>query len=463
MKAKDKAVSTVGNPFMSKWSGALPDETEEETQERLQELQEAHKRSKEIDEFLQEGKRIIDQRKRAVKILLLGQSESGKSSVLKNFQLAFAPRQFENERIVWKTIVQLNLIATIKIILDALKAEWESDSSLPRTPLGDPLPASPARNLRRIRLGLSPLFFIEANLMKLLCPETPDSRDVCVRAGSGWKALLSARRKSSPNRGDDLGRRRSQVLNNENDPTFVLAAQRDDIISLWSDARVQEVLERKRLRLENAPGFFMDDVARIATLDYVPTDSDIIRARIRTVGIEEHHFVVEKGADANSDVFITDVGGSRSQRASWVPYFDDVQAILFLAPLAFNQTLEEDPRVNRLEDSLDLWKEICQNKLLAHANLILFFNKKDVLTATLAAGVWVKKYVPSYADQPNDVIHVTKYFKNKFRSVHKHLSPIPRPFMCYETSAIDIDSMAVLLIGVRESILRQHLREGDMI
>jgi hypothetical protein len=52
--------------------------------------------------------------------------------------------------------------------------------------------------------------------------------------------------------------------------------------------------------------------------------------------------------------------------------------------------------------------------------------------------------------------------------------------MSYETSAIvratsasrlqlfrsprfqDINSMAVLLVGVRESILRQHLREGDM-
>ena len=72
------------------------------------------------------------------------------------------------------------------------------------------------------------------------------------------------------------------------------------------------------------------------------------------------------GVESNADVYITDVGGSRSQRATWVPYFDDggfiwrsfyrsgvlnhstVQAILFLAPLAFNQTLEEAVRVNRL-------------------------------------------------------------------------------------------------------------------
>ncbi|KAF7794132.1 hypothetical protein EIP86_005263 [Pleurotus ostreatoroseus] len=35
-------------------------------------------------------------------------------------------------------------------------------------------------------------------------------------------------------------------------------------------------------------------------------------------------------------------------RPHWIPYFDDVQAIIFLAPLAFNLMLEEDSRVNRL-------------------------------------------------------------------------------------------------------------------
>ena len=32
----------------------------------------------------------------------------------------------------------------------------------------------------------------------------------------------------------------------------------------------------------------------------------------------------------------------------------------------------------------------------------------DILQATLAAGIKVQKYVPSYGDQPNDVTHVVK-------------------------------------------------------
>ncbi|TFK22540.1 G-alpha-domain-containing protein [Coprinopsis marcescibilis] len=365
LKSREKLAAVVAsapNPFLTKqWSGANPNETEEETQSRIRHMQEAQRISKEIDSSLMEARKAMEKRRKGVKILLL---------------------------------------------------------------------------------------------------------DVCVR-GIEWKTLLARRTRPYPSQGPDTsgpGRRRSQsTINHENDPTSVLCAQRDEIIDLWRDPVVRDVLQKRGVYLEQMPGFFMNDIARIAVPSYLPHDGDIIRARIRTVGVEEHHFVVEKGVDANSDVYITDVGGSRSQRASWIPYFEDVQAILFLAPLAFNQTLQEAVKINRLEDSLHLWRDICSSKILAKANLILFFNKMDVLKATLAAGVLVRKYVPSYADQPNDVPSVTRYFKDRFKLIHKRFSPHPRPFMCYETSAIDINAMAVLLVGVRESILRQHLREGDMI
>ncbi|KDR71584.1 hypothetical protein GALMADRAFT_75076 [Galerina marginata CBS 339.88] len=472
MKSKDKSkpnFTLPPNPYqVPRWSGQTASETEEEAQIRVQQMQEAANRSKGIDLMLQEGKRDIERRRKGVKILLLGALGLTDRYRYKDFQLAFAPKHFETERPIWKIVVQLNIIGTIKTILDALQEEYEPTEGFPNTPI-DPSPQSPQRSLRRIRLGLSPLFFIETNLLKILAPDCSDSRDMTVRAGEGWKTLLRSKRNPFPQGpSTKLSGRRSQTsLGQENDPSFILVAQRDDIIALWKNPETQDILRRRRPQLREQPGFFMDDFARIATTDYIPTDYDIIRARIRTMGVEEHHFVVEKGMlsgpGINPDFYIADVGGARSQRASWAPFFDDVQAILFLAPLAFNQTLDEDRRVNRLEDSLHLWKDICSNKLLANANLILFFNKKDVLTSVLASGVQVKRYVPTYGDLPNDVPSVTKYFKDRFKIYHKKFSPEMRPFLCYETSAIDIRAMSVLLTGVREAILRQHLREGDML
>ena len=75
---------------------------------------------------------------------------------------------------------------------------------------------------------------------------------------------------------------------------------------------------------------------------------DIVRARLRTLGVEEHRFTMESGALPGSEWYIYDVGGSRNNRPMWIPYFDDVQAIIFLAPLAFNLMLEEDAKVNGL-------------------------------------------------------------------------------------------------------------------
>lgn len=60
-----------------------------------------------------------------------------------------------------------------------------------------------------------------------------------------------------------------------------------------------------------------------------------------------------------------------SQRAAWLPYFSDVHAILFLAPIsAFDERLVEDRRVNRLEDTFLLWNSIAKSELLRGCILI---------------------------------------------------------------------------------------------
>jgi hypothetical protein len=62
---------------------------------------------------------------------------------------------------------------------------------------------------------------------------------------------------------------------------------------------------------------------------------DIVRARLRTFGVEEHRFSVDNSMSRPSSVslgspclpgsewYIYDVGGSRGSRHQWVSYFDD--------------------------------------------------------------------------------------------------------------------------------------------
>ena len=44
------------------------------------------------------------------------------------------------------------------------------------------------------------------------------------------------------------------------------------------------------------PRSFLNDSDRIAARGYDPTDADIVRARLRTVGVQEHKFMFEVGA-----------------------------------------------------------------------------------------------------------------------------------------------------------------------
>ena len=88
---------------------------------------------------------------------------------------------------------------------------------------------------------------------------------------------------------------------------------------------------------------------------------------------------------------------------------NSVNAIIFLAPIsAFDQTLAEDHRVNRLEDSMLLWRSVVSNKLLANVNIILFLNKCDLLRAKLDAGVSLANHMTRYRDRPNDYESVIK-------------------------------------------------------
>ena len=76
---------------------------------------------------------------------------------------------------------------------------------------------------------------------------------------------------------------------------------------------------------------------------------DILRARFNTNGVCEYEFQFGNANHSTRHWVIYDVGGTRTQRAVWQSYFDDADAIVFLASLsAFDQTLVEDPTMNRM-------------------------------------------------------------------------------------------------------------------
>ena len=118
----------------------------------------------------------------------------------------------------------------------------------------------------------------------------------------------------------------------------------------------------------------MDNIVKLTSPEYVPTLYDVLLCRNRTSGLSEFEFRFK-----GQNLVIVDVGGQRAERRKWIHSFDQVNLLLFFVSLGeYDQTLEEDPQVNRLQESLRLFAEIANSKWFATIPLALILNKRDV-------------------------------------------------------------------------------------
>lgn len=93
---------------------------------------------------------------------------------------------------------------------------------------------------------------------------------------------------------------------------------------------------------------YFNDVDRLFSKDYLPTDQDILRARRRTTGINETVF--ETGSRSFR---MFDVGGQRSERKKWLHVFDNVNVVMFLVAVSgYDHVLVEDR--NGVSRALDM-------------------------------------------------------------------------------------------------------------
>lgn len=512
-----------------------PNETEEERYARLEAETEAKKKSDSIDEMIQKDRK---KSRNEVKVLLLGQSESGKSTTLKQFQLLHTPSAFHKERIAWRAVIYLNLVRSIRRILDALLPEEtpvedheDLDSLEPASIIissnGRPpsaISGTKVSNYELYRRRLEPLVALEERLTHLLSSPADDEpvrlgKQPVTREGLADDSSPSSPRNGRPtptivipnhdssrypvtpvvspaatkNRKNkevtvqgmhnwkkpfylDLGSRSKSPKNahsNEiegwwedpNDPCHTLNACAQTMIQLWQDPQVRKRLEEKRLRLEESSGFFLDEIPRITAKMFIPRDEDVLKARLKTMGVVEHTFLISSGTNRGVEWKIYDVGGARHQRQAWAPYFDDVNAIIFLAPIsAFDQVLAEDPRVNRLEDSLLLWKSLVSTKLLSNVNIMLFLNKCDLLRAKLDTGVRLNQHMLSYGDRSNDYDSVSNYFRNKFGALHQNFTPNrERELYIHFTSVTDTRRTSLIISNVRDIIIKANLRSLKLV
>jgi hypothetical protein len=363
----------------------------------------------------------------------------------------------QRSRASWKAVIYHNIAHVVRVVLSTLEVyddDYDADredregatsssqkapttpatatSSLPSAtstsspgppaPYGvtnakppTPTPRSPVQqSLAQLRLRLSPLVALEASLAHRLsgarpgdpAPTTLSATDVAhlphpsrapprdtLVVRPGWQSRAGGPSEEAAQATLDAQDRRNDANVLIADASTVLQGVASDVTTLWNHPQVLALRDRRRLRFDDWADYFLSSVTRVAASDYVPTIEDVLRARIQTIGVEEHVLRVPATLGRSGTTWrIHDVGGARGQRAAWIPFFEDSAAIIFLAPVsAFDQWLDEDPRTNRLDDSMKLFDMVCRSPILARTVLVLFLNKIDVLKRKLDAGTRVAK------------------------------------------------------------------------
>jgi guanine nucleotide-binding protein subunit alpha len=222
---------------------------------------------------------------------------------------------------------------------------------------------------------------------------------------------------------------------------------------LWKDPGLQKVVEKgNEFALHDNLGYFFIDLDRLFNRDFIPTDQDVLRARLRTTGITETHF------DLGSLQYrMFDVGGQRSERKKWIHCFENVNALLFLVAISgYDQCLAEDKDGNQMQEALMLWESIANSHWFKNSALILFLNKIDLFKAKLTTSPITKFGFSDFQGDTTSWQQTSKYFMDKFIALNR--SP-GREVYGHFTNATDTDLLKVTMASVQDMIIQRNLQK----
>jgi len=226
------------------------------------------------------------------------------------------------------------------------------------------------------------------------------------------------------------------------------------IKTLWADEGIQNTYQhRSRFQLNDSAKYFLDKIEACAKPSYVPTKQDIFRARVRTTGIVENDFVID-----NNKFKMFDVGGQRNERKKWIHCFENVTAVIFVAAIsAYDQVLYEDENVNRLEEALNLFENICNSRWFRDTSIILFLNKSDLFREKITR-VALTVAFPEYAGD-NTYEAGTAFLEGEFLKRNHYKKPI----YCHVTCATDTSNVSVVFNGVKDIVVRGALETAGLV
>lgn len=254
----------------------------------------------------------------------------------------------------------------------------------------------------------------------------------------------------------------------QDDFKFVQAMKPEDAITnenaqrftnLWEDPGIQATYDnRSKFQLTDSAKYFFEKIKEVAEDNYLPTEQDVLRSRVRTTGIVENMFEID-----HNKFKMFDVGGQRNERKKWIHCFENVTAVLFVGVLSeYNLVLFEDETMNRMEETLNLFDDILNSRWFQNTAMILFLNKCDMFKEKIEVEKVPLNVCPIFADYdgPNTyddgVVEIQKEFEAKNTDPNKAM-------YIHITCATDTSNIAAVFNAVKDIVIRASLGEAGLM
>jgi GTPase SAR1 family protein len=225
--------------------------------------------------------------------------------------------------------------------------------------------------------------------------------------------------------------------------------------ALWADPGVQETYKnRASYQLTDSADYFLGRIDDVMTDNYIPTQQDVLRSRVRTTGIVENNFVID-----GNQFKMFDVGGQRNERKKWIHCFENVTAVLFVAAISeYDQVLYEDENTNRMEEALNLFEEICNSRWFKDTAMILFLNKCDLFEEKIKK-VPLTAMFPEY-EGGDSYDAGCAFLSEKFESQNRNPD---KQVYAHVTCATDTSNVSAVFNAVKDIIIRISLDEAGLV
>jgi hypothetical protein len=183
--------------------------------------------------------------------------------------------------------------------------------------------------------------------------------------------------------------------------------------ALWNDDAVQEAFRhRDETVIPDHMEHFYRRLHVVMEQDYVPTAEDILRARIRTIGIDHASFEIDGAL-----IRFLDIGGQRNERRK---IDQEVDGIVFCVGMAdFDKPMFEvlpviEPRIT---DAVEYFRVVSHNPDFTsqEGTVFLMLNKYDQFMKVVKETDRFARAFPDYCGDKRCVEECARFIVEKFR------------------------------------------------